>query len=68
MTALKETMQERKGLLSEITENGENLSVGERQLISIARAIIKPTKIVLVDEATANIDVKTESVIYKAMN
>lgn len=60
--------EERKGLDSEITENGENLSVGERQLISIARAILKPTKIVLVDEATANIDVKTESVIYKAMN
>lgn len=68
MTSLKETIEQRKGLQSEITENGENLSVGERQLISIARAIIKPTKIVLVDEATANIDVKTESVIYKAMN
>lgn len=43
------------------------MSVGERQLVSIARAILKPTKIVLVDEATANIDVRTESVIYKAM-
>ena len=39
-------MDERKGLVTEITENGENLSVGERQLISIARAILKPTKIV----------------------
>jgi ATP-binding cassette subfamily C (CFTR/MRP) protein 4 len=44
------------------------LSVGERQLVSIARAIIKPTKIVLVDEATANIDAKTEEIIYMAMN
>jgi len=54
--------------MTEITENGENLSVGERQLVSIARAVLKPTKIVLVDEATANIDMRTESVIYKAMN
>lgn len=68
LTALKETMDNRNGLESQIAENGENLSVGERQLISIARAILKPTKIVLVDEATANIDVTTESIIYKAMN
>lgn len=61
-------MESRKGLLTEITENGENLSVGERQLVSIARAVLKPTKIVLVDEATANIDMRTEAVIYKAMN
>lgn len=61
-------MNSRKGLETEITENGENLSVGERQLVSIARAILKPTRIVLVDEATANIDVRTESVIYRAMN
>lgn len=61
-------MDNRKGLESEISENGENLSAGERQLISICRAVLKPTKIVLVDEATANIDVTTESIIYKAMN
>jgi ABC-type multidrug transport system fused ATPase/permease subunit len=42
-------MEERKGLMTEITENGENLSVGERQLVSIARAVLKPTKIVLID-------------------
>ncbi|CAM5999985.1 unnamed protein product [Sphagnum balticum] len=67
-TIREETMESRKGLNTEISENGENLSVGERQLVSIARAILKPTKIVLVDEATANIDVRTESVIYRAMN
>ena len=61
-------MDGRDGLETQITENGENLSVGQRQLISIARAILKPTRIVLVDEATANIDVTTESIIYKAMN
>lgn len=61
-------MNSRKGLETEIAENGENLSVGERQLVSIARAILKPTRIVLIDEATANIDVRTESIIYKAMN
>ena len=58
----------RQGLETPIAQNGENLSIGERQLISICRAIIKPTKIVLVDEATANIDVRTEAIIYKAMN
>lgn len=42
--------------------------MGERQLVSIARAILKPSKIVLVDEATANIDIKTERTIYEAMN
>lgn len=66
--ALDETMNSRKGLETEIAENGENLSAGERQLVSIARAILKPTRIVLIDEATANIDVRTESIIYKAMN
>lgn len=66
--ALRETMYSRQGLETEITENGENLSVGERQLVSIARSILKPTRIVLVDEATANIDVTTEAIIYKAMN
>lgn len=68
MTSLKEMFMQRKQLNSDISENGENLSMGERQLISIARSILKPTRIVLVDEATANIDVKTESIIYKAMN
>lgn len=48
--------------------NGENLSQGERQLLSIARAMLDPGKILIVDEATSNIDTKTEIEIQKALS
>ena len=50
-----------------IEQGGANLSVGEKQLICIARAILRKTKIVVMDEATANIDMKTEEQIQKAL-
>ena len=50
-----------------IEHGGANLSVGEKQLICIARAILRKTKIVVMDEATANIDMKTEEKIQKAL-
>ena len=46
-----------------ILEGGSNLSIGQRQLVCIARALIKQPKILLMDEATANIDQKTDSII-----
>jgi ABC-type multidrug transport system fused ATPase/permease subunit len=51
------------GLLMNIAESGNNLSVGQCQLICIARAILKKSKILLVDEATANIDQETDEII-----
>ena len=49
-----------KGLKFKVKEEGKNLSVGERQLICIIRAILRCNKNVILDEATANIDVVTE--------
>jgi len=53
------------GLNLKIAEGGSNLSVGEKQLICIGRAVLRKNKIVLMDEATANIDVVTEQKILK---
>lgn len=56
------------GYDTEIGENGCNLSGGERQRISIARAFLKNAPIVLLDEATASIDVENETIIQTALS
>lgn len=56
-------LSEHKDLNFKIESRGENLSIGQRQLICIARALIRNPKILLMDEATSNIDQKTDSLI-----
>ena len=55
------------GYDTELSEGGSNLSQGERQLLSIARAVLKNPQILILDEATSNVDTRTELHIQKAM-
>ena len=61
------TESDDKILNRKIEQGGSNLSVGEKQLVCIARAILRKTKIIVMDEATANIDMKTEEKIQNAL-
>jgi ABC-type multidrug transport system fused ATPase/permease subunit len=55
------------GYATMIRERGRNLSVGQRQLISFARAFLADPRIIILDEATANIDTLTEAIVQQGM-
>lgn len=57
-----------KGYQTVLTNNGSNLSQGQRQLISIARAEVADTPVMILDEATSSIDTRTESLVQEGMD
>lgn len=65
---LLEFIESQEGLQTKIQERASNLSSGQRQRLLLARALLKDTPILILDEATSNIDVESEAIILKMVH
>ena len=64
---LADTVRSSGGLSAPVNEEGVNWSQGQRQLICIARALLKNSKLVMLDEATASCDVHTDQLVQRVI-